>query len=49
MYGNAISDLFTQGLDWRTGSVLAVFLLAVVAVLMAAFGRSLQTRTVGAD
>ncbi len=49
MYGNAISDLFTQGLDWRTGSVLAVFLLAVVAVLLAAFGRSLQARTVGAD
>jgi ABC-type spermidine/putrescine transport system permease subunit I len=49
MYGNAISDLFTQGLDWRTGSVLAVFLLAVVAVLMAAFGRSLQARAVGAD
>jgi spermidine/putrescine transport system permease protein len=48
MYGNAISDLFTQGLDWRTGSVLAVFLLAVVAVLLAAFGRSLQARTVGA-
>jgi spermidine/putrescine transport system permease protein len=49
MYGNAISDLFTQGLDWRTGSVLAIFLLAVVAILMAAFGRSLQARAVGAS
>lgn len=49
MYGNAISDLFTQGLDWRTGSVLAIFLLGVVAVLIALFGRFLQVRTVGAD
>ena len=28
MYGNAIQDLFTRGLDWQTGSVLAMFLLA---------------------
>ena len=49
MYGNAISDLFTQGLDWRTGSVLAIFLLGVVAILIALFGRFLQVRTVGAD
>ena len=27
MYGNAIQDLFTRGLDWETGSVLALFLL----------------------
>ena len=44
MYGNAISDLFTQGLDWRTGSVLALFLIAVVAVLMAVFGRWARPR-----
>ena len=27
MYGNAMQDLFTRGLDWQTGSVLAMFLL----------------------
>jgi len=48
MYGNAISDLFTQGLDWRTGSVLAIFLLGVVALLLALFGRFLQVRRIGA-
>jgi spermidine/putrescine transport system permease protein len=46
MYGNAIQDLFTRGLDWQTGSVLALFLLAVVAGLMAIFGRFLQVRSV---
>ena len=36
LYGNQITDLFGTGFpDWRTGSVLAVFLLAVVAVLPA--------------
>src|SRR6266571_346847 len=36
MYGNQISDLFSAGFpDWQTGSVLALFLLAVVAVLTA--------------
>jgi spermidine/putrescine transport system permease protein len=44
MYGNAIQDLFTKGLDWRTGSVLALFLLIVVAVLTAAFGRFMRVR-----
>jgi spermidine/putrescine transport system permease protein len=46
MFGNAIQDLFTRGLDWQTGSVLAIFLLAVVATLMALFGRFLQVRSV---
>ena len=46
LYGNAINDLFTHGLDWQNGSVLALFLLAVVAVLMAVFGRFLQVRSV---
>jgi len=49
MYGNAISDLFLNGLDWRTGSVLAVFLLAVVATLIALFGRFLQPKRLVAD
>jgi len=48
MYGNAIQDLFTRGLDWQTGSVLALFLLLVVAGLMAIFGRFVQVRSVAA-
>jgi len=48
MYGQAVSNAFLQGLDWQTGSVLALFLLAVVGALMAAFGRFLQVRTVAA-
>jgi spermidine/putrescine transport system permease protein len=47
MYGNQITDLFGTGFpDWRTGSVLAVFLLGVVAVLTAVFARFLQPREV---
>jgi ABC-type spermidine/putrescine transport system permease subunit I len=49
MYGNAIQDLFTRGLDWQSGSVLAMFLLLVVAGLMALFGRYVQVRSVAAD
>jgi spermidine/putrescine transport system permease protein len=49
MYGNAIQDLFTQGLDWQSGSVLALFLLLVVAGLMALFGRFVNVRTVVAE
>jgi spermidine/putrescine transport system permease protein len=46
MFGNAIQDLFTRGLDWQNGSVLAFFLLAVVAGLMVLFGRFLRVRSV---
>jgi spermidine/putrescine transport system permease protein len=43
MYGNQIVDLFGTGFpDWRTGSVLALFLLAVVAALTAVFSRFLR-------
>ncbi|HYY02599.1 MAG TPA: ABC transporter permease [Gaiellaceae bacterium] len=50
MYGNQIVDLFGTGFpDWETGSVLAIFLLGVVAVLTAAFARFLQVRQVAAD
>jgi spermidine/putrescine transport system permease protein len=49
MYGNAIQDLFTSGVDWQSGSVLAMFLLIVVAGLMALFGRYVQVRSVAAD
>jgi spermidine/putrescine transport system permease protein len=36
----------TRALDWQTGSVLAFFLLLVVGILMALFGRFTQVRTV---
>jgi spermidine/putrescine transport system permease protein len=42
MYGNQIVDLFVAGFpDWQTGSVLALFLLGVVAVLTVVFSRFL--------
>ena len=47
MYGNQIVDLFGTGFpDWETGSVLAIFLLLVVAVLTIVFARFLQPRQV---
>ena len=46
MYGNAVNDLFTTGLNWQTGSVLALFLVLVVAALMVVFGRFVQVRSV---
>jgi spermidine/putrescine transport system permease protein len=47
LYGNQITDLFGTGFpDWRTGSVLSLFLLGVVAVLMVLFARVLQVRQV---
>jgi spermidine/putrescine transport system permease protein len=50
MYGNQIVDLFGTGFpDWETGSVLAIFLLLVVAVLTVVFARFLQPRQVTAD
>jgi spermidine/putrescine transport system permease protein len=43
MYGNQIVDLFGTGFpDWETGSVLALFLLGVVAVLTAIFARFMR-------
>jgi len=46
LFGNAINDRFTKALDWQSGSVMAFFLLAVVALLMALFGRFAQVRNV---
>src|SRR5437868_15002962 len=44
MYGNQIVDLFGTGFpDWETGSVLALFLLAVIAALSVVFARFIQT------
>jgi len=48
LYGNAIQDLFTKSTDWQTGSVLAIFLVAIVAGLMAVFGKFIQVRSVAA-
>src|SRR5947209_6234177 len=45
MYGNQIVDLFGTGFpDWETGSVLALFLLGVVAALTVVFARFIQGR-----
>jgi spermidine/putrescine transport system permease protein len=44
LYGNSIADLYGPSLDWQTGSVLAIFLLAVVVFLMVLFARFLQMR-----
>ena len=50
MYGNQIVDLFGTGFpDWETGSVLAIFLLGVVAALTVVFARFLQPQRVAAD
>jgi spermidine/putrescine transport system permease protein len=50
MYGNQIVDLFETGFpDWETGSVLAIFLLGIVALLTIVFSRFLQPRQVAAD
>jgi spermidine/putrescine transport system permease protein len=50
MYGNQIVDLFGTGFpDWETGSVLAIFLLGVVAALTLVFARFTQTRSVAAS
>jgi spermidine/putrescine transport system permease protein len=50
MYGNQIVDKFGAGFpDWETGSVLALFLIIVVAVLTAVFSRFLQPQRVGAE
>jgi spermidine/putrescine transport system permease protein len=49
MYGNQIVDFFETGFpDWETGSVLAIFLLAVVALLTLVFSRFLQPKQVSA-
>src|SRR5882724_774657 len=50
MYGNQIVDLFGTGFpDWQTGSVLSLFLLAVVALLTVVFSRFLQPQQVVAE
>lgn len=46
MYGNSVAEAFVQGLDWQTGSVLALFLVLVVVLLIVVFGRFLRVGTV---
>ena len=49
LYGNQINDLFHTGFpDWETGSVLAMFLLGIAALLTVVFARFLQPRQVSA-
>ena len=49
MYGNQIVDLFGTGFpDWETGSVLALFLLVVIAGLTAIFSRFLRMQQAAA-
>ena len=49
LFGNSIADLYGPSLDWQTGSVLSLFLLAVIAVLMMGFARFISLRSVAAN
>ena len=42
MFGNSIQAFFSDTPDWNYGSVLAIALVAVVVVLLAAFGRHIS-------
>jgi ABC-type spermidine/putrescine transport system permease subunit I len=44
LFGNSINDLYLVSNDWLTGSVLALFLLAVIAFLMAIFSKFLSSK-----
>jgi spermidine/putrescine transport system permease protein len=46
LFGNAVQSQFLQGFSWQFGSAMAMFLIVVVAVLIAIFGRYLNARTV---
>ena len=48
LFGNSIQDLYGPSLDWQTGSVLSLFLLAAIAVVMAVTARFLSLRNVAA-
>jgi spermidine/putrescine transport system permease protein len=49
MYGNAIANQFGPSFDWKTGSVLALMLFAVVGLLTVIFSRVLQVRNVAVE
>jgi spermidine/putrescine transport system permease protein len=46
LFGNVIQSSFSASFDWQLGSAMSIFLLVVVAVLLAVFGRYLNVRTV---
>jgi spermidine/putrescine transport system permease protein len=46
LFGNAVQSQFIQGFSWQFGSAMAMFLILVVAVLIAVFGRYLNARSV---
>jgi spermidine/putrescine transport system permease protein len=46
LFGNVIQSSFSASFDWQLGSAMSIFLLVVVAVLLAIFGRYLNVRTV---
>jgi spermidine/putrescine transport system permease protein len=46
MFGNAIQSAFGVSGDWQRGAAMSIFLIGVVAVLLAIFGRFLNVRAV---
>jgi spermidine/putrescine transport system permease protein len=46
LFGNTIQSSFLASFDWQLGSAMGVFLIAVVGVLIAVFGRYLNTGAV---
>jgi ABC-type spermidine/putrescine transport system permease subunit I len=46
LFGNTIQSSFLQSFDWQLGAAMGVFLVLVVAVLIAIFGRYLTTGAV---
>jgi spermidine/putrescine transport system permease protein len=46
LFGNTIQSSFLASFDWQLGAAMGVFLIVVVAVLIAIFGRYLNTSAV---
>jgi ABC-type spermidine/putrescine transport system permease subunit I len=46
LFGNTIQSSFLASFDWQLGSAMGIFLVAVVALLIAVFGRYLTTGAV---
>jgi spermidine/putrescine transport system permease protein len=46
LFGNTIQSSFLASFDWQLGSAMGIFLVGVVAVLIAVFGRYLTTGAV---
>jgi spermidine/putrescine transport system permease protein len=46
MFGNAIQGAYLQAFDWQFGSVMGLFLIVVVGVITALFGRYLSVGAV---